>query len=299
MTVLAVGAYALDLYMFGDRIPGRGESVTAFDLASAGGGKAANVAVAAARLGANSRLVAVLGDDPEGDAALAVLERDGVDVEACTQVRARTARSFILVDAMGDQYVMTWPGAASQLTAEAATTQAARLLAGSVLVLQGEVPVAVSAAAAAAAHDAVTVLLNPSPVEEFLQGAGVDLLRRADILVANAMEYEYLAARTEILPPAVVVTRGAQGANVLVGDRRTAIAAPVVDAVDTTGAGDGFTGALAAALQAGRSLHDGVELGCRAAAMSVTRRFCAPSYATARELGIAPLGGGSGTTPRG
>ncbi|GAA3006102.1 PfkB family carbohydrate kinase [Streptosporangium longisporum] len=308
MTVLAVGAYTLDLYMFGDRLPATGESVDAFDYATAHGGKAANVAVASARLGAPTRFVGCLGDDADGPAALAALRADGVEVGDCaTAGGTATGRSFVYVDGGGRQIVMTWPGAANLLPASRAAATAASLPPGSVLVLQGEIPVETSAAAAAAAPPGVRLLLNPSPAAAFLGGTGRDLLGRADVLVLNEGELSVLAGgtpgaragpvqglRSRTRGRTVIVTRGEHGAEVVDDHGTMLIGAPVVDAVDTTGAGDAFTGALAAALRAGASLAQGVRLGCRVAAVSVTRRFCAPSYPSASELGVAPFHGPSG-----
>ncbi|MER5647522.1 PfkB family carbohydrate kinase [Streptosporangium sp. NPDC002524] len=302
MTVLALGAYTLDLYMFGDRLPVAGESVNAAEYATAHGGKAVNVAVAAARLGAPARFVGCLGDDADRLAALEALRADGVEVGDCAVAEGvATGRSFVYVDGTGRQIVMTWPGAADLLDPARAAATAARLPAGSVLVLQGEIPVATSCAAAAAVPPGVRVLVNPSPARAFLGTGGADLLSRADVVVLNEGELSVLtgghaANSPESLRPrtrggAVVVTRGERGAGVSDDHGTMLVDAPRVDAVDTTGAGDAFTGALAAALRAGVSLAAGVGLACRVAAVSVTRRFCAPSYPSAGELGLAPLHG--------
>lgn len=320
MTVLAVGAYTLDLYMFGDHLPATGESVDACDYATAHGGKAANVAVASARLGAPTRFVGCLGDDADGPAALAALRADGVEVGDCaTADGVPTGRSFVYVDRHGRQIVMTWPGAANLLPVSRAAATAAGLPDGSVLVLQGEIPVATSSAAAAAAPPGARVVLNPSPPGPFLGDTGEELLGRADVLVLNEGELSALTtgatgARTGRAGPGrgstaglspvellrlgtrgrtVIVTCGERGAEITDDHGTTLVGAPRVDAVDTTGAGDAFTGALAAALRGGASLAQGVRLACRVAAVSVTRRFCAPSYPSASELGIAPLRGPS------
>lgn len=302
MTVLALGAYTLDLYMFGGRLPSAGESVNAAEYATAHGGKAANVAVAAARLGAPARFAGCLGEDAERLAALAALRADGVEVDDCAIAKGvATGRSFVYVDAEGRQIVMTWPGAADLLAPERAAAAAARLPAGSVLVLQGEIPVVTSCAAAAAVSPGVRVLVNPSPARAFLGADGADLLSRADVVVLNEGELGVLTGgRAEDSSRslglrrrggAVVVTRGERGAEVSDDHGTMLVDAPRVDAVDTTGAGDAFTGALAATLRAGLSLAAGVRLACRVAAVSVTRRFCAPSYPSAGELGLAPLHG--------
>ncbi|MGC5010868.1 PfkB family carbohydrate kinase [Streptosporangium sp. DT93] len=335
MTVLAIGAYTLDLYMFGDHLPATGESVEAFEYATAHGGKAANVAVASARLGAPTRFVGCLGDDADGPAALAALRADGVEVGDCaTAGGTATGRSFVYVDGEGRQIVMTWPGAANLLPASRAAATAARLPPGSVLVLQGEIPVETSAAAAAAAPPGVRLMLNPSPAGPFLGRDGEELLGRADVLVLNEVELSALAgdgrdtgtgrdgagrdgrgtgggragaareAAGDVRPVealrartrgrAVIVTRGENGAEMIDDHGTMLIGVPHVDAVDTTGAGDAFTGALAAALRGGASLAQGARIACRVAAVSVTRRFCAPSYPSASELGIAPFHGPPG-----
>ncbi|MEV1245283.1 ribokinase [Nonomuraea sp. NPDC049750] len=339
MTVLAIGAYTVDLYMFGDHLPAEGESVDAVDYATAHGGKAANVAVASARLGAPTRFVGCLGDDTDRLTALAALRADGVEVDGCaTADGIATGRSFVYVDAHGQQIVMTWPGAANLLPPSRAAATVSELPGTSVLVLQGEIPVATSSAAAAAASPDVRVLLNPSPAGPFLSETGEDLLSRADVLVLNESELSALAlsglapsamapsamapsamAPSAMAPSAmaqcapaedtddaveclrrrtrgrtVIVTRGEHGAEIIDDHGTMLIGVPSVNAVDTTGAGDAFTGALAAALCTGASLAQGVRLACRVAAVSVTRRFCAPSYPSAAELGVAPLQGAPG-----
>ncbi|MEV6157992.1 ribokinase [Nonomuraea sp. NPDC052129] len=304
MTVLAIGAYTVDLYMFGDHLPAKGESVDAVDYATAHGGKAANVAVASARLGAPTRFVGCLGDDTDRLTALAALRADGVEVDGCaTADGIATGRSFVYVDAHGQQIVMTWPGAANLLPPSRAAATVSELPDTSVLVLQGEIPVATSSAAAAAASPDVRVLLNPSPAGPFLSETGEDLLSRADVLVLNESELSALAENTDDAVErlrrrtrgrTVIVTRGEHGAEITDDHGTMLIDVPSVNAVDTTGAGDAFTGALAAALCTGASLAQGVRLACRVAAVSVTRRFCAPSYPSAAELGVAPLQGAPG-----
>ncbi|MFI9589079.1 PfkB family carbohydrate kinase [Nonomuraea sp. NPDC052265] len=303
MTVVAIGAYIVDLYMFGDHLPEPGESVNAADYATAHGGKAANVAVAAARLGAPARFLGCLGDDAARPVALAELRAEGIEVGDCTTaVGVATGRSFVYVDSGGRQMVMTWPGAADLLLPAQAATVAAGLPAGSVLVLQGEIPLEISYAAATAAPAGVRVLLNPSPAGPFREGTGKELLARADLVVLNEGELSALAGDTpgdlddlrgRTRGRTVVVTRGEHGAEIADDGGTMLIDVPSVRVVDTTGAGDAFTGALAAALCAGAGLVRGVRLACQVATVSVTRRFCAPSYPSAAELGIAPLRGPS------
>ncbi|TYK53421.1 ribokinase [Actinomadura decatromicini] len=300
MTVHILGAYIHDSFMYCRALPRSGESVAAHTLADSDGGKGANQAVAAARLGAPVRFIGSVGDDPIGDRALELLRREGVGATGVARVPGTaTGRSFILVADDANQIVATWPGAADALDLADVDRALAHLVHGDVLSIQGEIPLAVSLHAARVASARATVVCNASPVEQFL--AHPDPWSDIDVLIVNDLEGHDLlgtSGRHSGQPPAdatvalsarlgvptVIITHGAHGATLFDGRISTHLAAPKVTAVDPTGAGDAFAGAFAAELSKSESLYHSCQTAIAVASYSVTRRLCVPSYPTRNDL---------------
>jgi ribokinase len=269
--VVVVGSINADLVVVAERLPGPGETVSGGRFARHGGGKSANQAVAAARLGADVELIGAVGDDELGEAAVAELAGEGVDVTGVVRVAEPTGVALIVVDAAGENQIALAAGANGALAAE----HVPALGDGEgVLLLGFEVPDAAVAAAARAAAG-WTVILNPAPPREIPP----EVLAVHPLLTPNAGEAKRLtgegdpeaAARAlrERTGAPVVVTLGGDGVLVLDDDIER-ISAPEVDVVDTTGAGDTFNGALAAELAAGRPLRDAAAFAVAAAARSTT-----------------------------
>jgi ribokinase len=269
--IALVGSINLDIVVGVDRHPARGETVLGDDRQELPGGKGANQAVAAARLGAQVAFVGRVGDDDAGRRLRDGLAAEGVDV---THVRvdadAPTGVALIAVDRAGENTIVVSSGANARVSA--ADVEAARhvLANAAVTLVQHEVPEDAVAAAIAAAGG--TVVLNPAPARP--------IVAQVDVLVPNRGELEALAgragdpvglARGLEAARAVVVTLGSEGAVVVEGAHVEHIPAPRVDAVDTTGAGDAFCGALAQALDAGADLVEAARWAVRAAAASVTK----------------------------
>lgn len=269
--IALVGSINLDIVVGVDRHPAPGETVLGDDRQELPGGKGANQAVAAARLGADVAFVGRVGDDDAGRRLRDGLTAEGVDV---THVRvdadAPTGVALIAVDRAGENTIVVSSGANARVSA--ADVEAARdvLANAAVTLVQHEVPEDAVAAAIAAAGG--TVVLNPAPARP--------IVAPVDVLVPNRGELEALAgragdpvelARSLDSARAVVVTLGNEGAAVIEGSRVERIPAPRVDAVDTTGAGDAFCGALAQALDAGADLVEAARWAVRAAAASVTK----------------------------
>jgi ribokinase len=269
--IALVGSINLDIVVGVDRHPAPGETVLGDDRQELPGGKGANQAVAAARLGADVAFVGRVGDDDAGRRLRDGLAAEGVDV---THVRvdpdAPTGVALIAVDRAGENTIVVSSGANARVSA--ADVEAARdvLANAAVTLVQHEVPEDAVAAAIAAAGG--TVVLNPAPARP--------IVAPVDVLVPNRGELEALAgragdpvelARSLDVARAVVVTLGSEGAAVIEGDRVERIPAPRVDAVDTTGAGDAFCGALAQALDSGADLVEAAHWAVRAAAASVTK----------------------------
>jgi ribokinase len=285
--VLVVGSVNADLVVSVARLPGPGETVTGGRLARHGGGKSANQAVAAARLGAAVELVAAVGDDDLGAEALAELEREGVGVAGVARIAGTpTGVALIVVDEAGENQIAVASGANGELGREA--VEAAVTGAGpaggaapgarppAVVLLGLEVPdAAVRAGALAGAAAGARLVLNPAPAR-VLEDAVLDL---GPVLTPNAAEALALtgaadpeaAARslTERTGAPAIVTLGAEGALLAEpGAAAERIGAWAVEVVDTTGAGDAFNGALAAGLASGAPLADAVRLAVTAAGMS-------------------------------
>jgi ribokinase len=280
VSVTVVGSLNEDVVVAVDRLPGRGETVIARATTLAPGGKGANQAAAAARLGAAVQMVGRVGDDPAGERQLAALAEAGVSVAsvARTQGVPTGSATIPVEDGTGENLIVVVPGANAALDAADAEADAVRQAA--VVLLQLEVPLATVTAAARAAGG--TVVLTPAPP----QPLPVELLEHVAVLVPNEHELVHLAgaAPAERAPAelaalarglggsAVVVTLGARGALLVpTGDGEPLLQPPpVVTPVDTTGAGDCFCGALGGALAGGAPLAEAVRWAVAAAALSTT-----------------------------
>lgn len=294
--MVVVGAINVDLVVPVPRLPAPGETVAGPSLERYGGGKGANAAVAAARAGARVRLVGAVGDDDLGADALAALQADGVDVG---QVRRRagtsTGAALIAVDPGGDNQIAVAAGANATVEPADAAAAVDHGPPGAVVVVSTELPTpVVRAAAEAAAAASLRCVFDPGPVVP-----GLDAVLAAGPLVTpNLTECRQLAARPLASPQEaartvairtgapVVVTMGAGGVLVVTadGDVEHRPARRVV-AVDSTGAGDTFTGVLAAWLAAGAGLDAAVDAALVAASLSVTAagaRTAMPSWAAIR-----------------
>jgi ribokinase len=278
--IAVVGSVNLDIVVTVERHPAPGETVLGDDRVDLPGGKGANQAVAAARLGRQVAIVGRVGGDAAGRGLRAGLAAEGVDVGHLGEdPQAPSGVALIAVVPGGENTIIVSPGANARV-GEDDVREAAELLAGAAVTLvQLEVPqVAVDAAVRAARG---TVVLNPAPARP-LDAA---LLAEVDVLVPNRTELGLLAgagapadagaavalARRVQGPGSVVVTLGAEGAVVVEPSRVERVPAPVVDAVDATGAGDAFCGALADALARGAALVEAARWGVAAAALSVER----------------------------
>jgi ribokinase len=216
------------------------------------------------------RLAGARGADANGELLAAALGRDGVDISAvAVRPDVPTGVALICVDAAGNNQILALPGANATVTPPAACSAA-------VWLCQGEIPTeAIVGTLAAARADGALAIVNPSPVNAI----DPDLVRRFDLAIVNELEHEALAGH---LPQRVVLTRGAEGVVLLPQNE----AFPAIDArvVDTTGAGDAFTGALAAGIAEGMNLREAIARAVVAAGISVEREGCQPSYPTRAEV---------------
>ncbi|MCF2529856.1 ribokinase [Yinghuangia soli] len=306
--LLVVGSVNADLVVRVPRHPRPGETVLGGDLAVHPGGKGANQAVAAARLGAQVAFAGRVGSDAHGSMLVDGLRRDGVDVSLVGTEPGPSGVALITVDGRGENAITVSPGANGRLGPDAAEALEPALRAAAVVSLQLEIPhetVAEIMRRCGRAGTRVVLNLSPGP-----WAAPTDVWRLCDPLVVNEHEALDAAARpgdgtaesalapvdrarrimrgthaVDARPRSLVLTLGAAGAICIDGDGEPAhVPAPAVEAVDTTGAGDAFTGALAWRLACGDSLLDAVRYAVRAGAAAVTAEGAQPSYPTPDRL---------------
>lgn len=301
--VVVVGSANVDLVVAVPRHPRGGETLLGGGLQRLPGGKGANQAVAAARAGgAPTSFVGAVGRDDDGALLLDALRGDGVDVTAVDRTASPTGTALVMVDGDGENAIVVAPGANADVGPGVGVAVVA---AGPAVVLaQLEVPVDAVVAAFRARPDAARSVLNAAP-SRALPAA---LLAATDVLVVNEHEARDVLAGEHgdeggdegpadptdtarallALVPAVVLTLGARGCVVAVRDGDpVAVAAPVVEAVDTTGAGDVLCGVLAARLADGDALVVAARTAVVAGALAVTRAGAQPAVPTAREVAAA------------
>ncbi len=276
--IVVVGSLNLDTTVRVPRLPVPGETVLGLGHFSDAGGKGANQAVAAGRLGSQVAMIGAVGADTAGDRLKFNLDAAGVDVGAVHVDPERpTGIAVISVDEEGENLIVVSPGANASLFPEHLSRHSQMLGEAAVVLAQLEVPVETVAAAAASARG--RVLINPAPARDLPD----ELVDRADVLIPNQTELGMLAgvptphtrdesadaART--LDGDVVVTLGADGALVVAGGDVTHVPALEVKAVDPTAAGDAFCGGLADAIAGGADLVEAARWAVRCGAVTVTR----------------------------
>ncbi|WP_316524380.1 ribokinase [Kitasatospora brasiliensis] len=297
--VTVVGSVNRDLVLTVEELPRPGETVLARGFVEGVGGKGANQAVAAARLGSRVRLIARVGADAE--AVLRSLAAEGVDVGAVrTAPESATGIASVVVDRAGENTIVVNPGANAELSVADLPRRLVRS-AGEVVLVQHEIAAEVVAATVLRAREqGAVVVLNPAPARP----PAPEVLAAVDVLVPNLGELatllgaqppvgpagaRELLARAALPCRAVVVTLGADGALVVRPDAPAVhLPAPAVEAVDTVGAGDTFCGALADSLARGADLLAAAERAVRAASLAVTGLGAQCAMPTAAQLDAAP-----------
>ncbi|MEI5103418.1 ribokinase [Streptomyces sp. PmtG] len=294
--LLVVGSANADLVTAVERRPGAGETVLGSDLAVHPGGKGANQAVAAARVGARTALLARVGDDAYGRLLRDAQESAGVDTAGVLVGGAPTGVALITVDPSGDNSIVVAPGANARLTPADVRAAAGLFAAAPVVSTQLEIPLETVAEVVRALAPGARLVLNPSPPAPLPR----EVLEACDPLVVNEHEArvvlegagapvpgepeEWAAGLLALGPRSVVVTLGARGALVAWAGGAERVPSVRVDAVDTTGAGDAFTAALAWRLGAGEDLATAARFAVKVGALAVTRAGAQVSYPTAAEV---------------
>jgi len=287
----------MDLVVKTPRIPALGETILGGDFFMVPGGKGANQAVAAARLGADVHFVARLGDDLFGRQSLANFESMGVKTRhVVVTPGVASGVALITVDAAGNNVIVVAPGANGALSPDDVKGAEVEIHRAGAVVAQLEVPLETVTCAAHLAYEAgVPFILDPAPAVALHR----DLLKRVSVLTPNETEACILTgvevtdessarcAAEKLLAcgvQAVVVTMGARGYVLADGASMEFVPAIPVDAVDATAAGDAFTGSLAVGLAQGQALRDAAALAARVAAISVTKMGAQPSMPTRQDM---------------
>ena len=276
-TVAVIGSVNLDIVARVARLPAPGETVTGAKLHRFPGGKGANQALAAQRLGADVSLVARVGDDAAADEALALLREGGVDLSACVAIPdVATGTALIAVAPSGENQIVVAPGANRYLLPdqlEVPDTDA--------VICQLEVPVETVVSVAKAYKGFFCVNLAPA------MEIDVAVLQRANLVIVNETESDWYGASLSACGGLVATTRGSGVASLERGGELVAEAQPTaVEAVDATGAGDTFTAALTVALVEGQTPVKALQFACAAGAMAATKMGAQPSLPMRSEVVI-------------
>lgn len=289
--IIVVGSLNMDLVVRSPRHPRPGETLLGGEFRTYPGGKGANQAVAAARVGAMTDMLGCVGEDAFGEALLANLRQEGVETRFVSREKSASGVALITVSDDGQNTIVVAQGANALLAPEDAGYAAELFTPGSVLLTQLEVPLETIAHTVnlARAHG-TTVILNPAPAQP-LDGA---LLAQVDYLVPNQHELALLTGESEVDAGVnalremgvrnVLVTLGGDGVLLASETTRIHVPAYAVKAVDTTAAGDAFVGAFGAALAAGLPPQEAVRWGNAAGAIAVTRVGAQPSLPTRAEV---------------
>ena len=303
-SIAVVGSLNIDLIAYIQRVPNAGETLIGDDFQMGFGGKGANQAVMAARLGASVSMVGALGDDVYADMTFENLERQDVAARHVARVRGSSGVAPIWVEPDGSNRIIVIPGANDLVDPDTAAAAIRSMTGVGAVIGQLEIPQRVTLAAFRAAREVgATTILNPAPAAPI----DPELFTIADWLIPNEHELALVAggaidldddqaliACARRLGPQLVVTLGARGAAVVGLDRVDRLPATPVQAVDSTGAGDGFVGSFAFGLASGLDEVRASRLGIACASDSVTRHGTQSSYASpeqARAIVERVLGG--------
>ncbi len=271
MMITVIGSINMDLVVGTDRFPKQGETVLGNLYTTVPGGKGANQAVAAARLGDQIHMVGAVGNDAFGMQLLDGLEKEQIDTQGVKKTNGASGIANILLSE-GDNRIIVVPGANHELSNADIDAQKAVMKKSSMVILQLELPIPVVEYTLQVAKElGVPAILNPAPAAGFTEA-----MKEADFLTPNETEAEELFGANwelelERYPNRMVVTLGKNGARYFDGDKHVTVEGFPTTAVDTTGAGDTFNGALAVALSEGNDFKEAVRFANAAASISVEK----------------------------
>jgi len=292
--ILVVGSLNADLVVCTPRFPQPGETISGEDLQVIPGGKGANQAVAAARLGANVSMLGRVGKDSFGDFLLDNLEANNVDTHLVQRDDASTGTATIIVDSNGQNSIVLSAGANGKVSS--ADVEHASFSTFDLLLLQLEIPTpTVLSATKLAKQNGVRVILNPAPAKQLPN----ELISLADFIIPNETELSLLTGMDVANIPSaekaakvllekgvqnVIVTLGSKGALIVNKETNAHVDTYQVNVVDTTAAGDAFIGGFASVLDSSNSLADAVRYGCACGALATTKFGAQPSLPTKEEV---------------
>lgn len=291
-SIVVIGSINMDLVVRAPRHPQPGETILGTDFQTFPGGKGANQAAAAARLGGQVQMIGRVGMDAFGNSLCENLKKDGVDTSFVLPTEGVSSGvALITVNEVGQNNIVVVPGSNSRLSPEDIRSAEEAFEAASTVLLQLEIPVeTVTEAVRLAKKHGTRVILNPAPA----QALSPSLLRQVDILIPNENELALLTGMQPILVGAeslksiglgcLIVTLGSKGVLVLEGNEHLHILAHEVHVVDTTAAGDAFVGAFAVALSEGKPILEAATWGNAAGAMSVMVAGAQPSLPQRKSL---------------
>ncbi len=269
--IAVVGSINADLVVQMPKLPGRGETVSSAEPAWFPGGKGANQAVAAARMGGNVSMFGAIGADEPGQMCLSALKQSGVNVDAVVKVSSPTSTALVMVEHSGENQIVVADGANQY-----ASFDAAQISAADAVLVQFEIPESVIVEVGKAAKGIFCV--NAAPVRELSD----ELVSLIDVLIVNEHEYAQLGEPKSGL---VIVTAGAK--EVVAYQNGEVVAKsqpPKVEALDTVGAGDTFVGAFVVAYASGITILDALDLACAASALSTLKLGAQSGMPTAIEV---------------
>jgi len=295
--IVVVGSLVFDLVAWAERRPQKGESLLGTDFGMFPGGKGANQAVQAAKLGAEVFMCGRVGEDFFGESLIANLKKEKVDITFVIKDKeTTTAVGCIVIDKEGDNSIVMVPQANMRCKTEDVDRVKKIIAQSDLLLLQLEIPLLVDIyAARIAKQEGVKVILNPAPARDIPD----ELISLSDIITPSEIETQILTgvkadnmdnikkgAISLIKRGAkvVIVTLGEKGALMVTESKDLHFPAYKVSAVDTTGAGDAFNGALSVAIAEGRELEEAIKLANAAGALSVTKRGAQPSLPQREEV---------------
>jgi ribokinase len=295
--ITVVGSSNTDMVIKTSKLPAPGETILGGVFFMNPGGKGANQAVAAARLGGKVSFIAKTGDDVFGKQARQIFEGENINTDYLMMDTGHPSGvALITVDAKGENCIVVAPGSNSYLSKEDIELAREQIIRSEIVLLQLEIPLETVAYTANIAYDAgKKVILNPAPATQISD----EILSRLYMITPNEIEAELISGIpvTDIESAklaaqhlfdrgvkVVIITLGSKGALLFTREKTKLIPSPKVDALDTTAAGDVFNGAIAVAISEGSELEEAVEFACKAAAISVTRMGAQSSAPYRKEI---------------
>lgn len=286
--ITVIGSINMDLVTSTNKIPKVGETVLGHSFHTIPGGKGANQAVAAARLGADVTMIGAVGDDSFGQPLLDHLTNQGINTKSIMKVNGTSTGIASIIVSEADNSIIVVPGANNHITPELIEKHEDKIINSNILLLQLEIPLeSVIRAVELAKKHGIRTILNPAPIQKLPK----ELLEMVDYLTPNEHEQALLFASVdgteqelENIKEKCIVTKGAKGVMIYNNCEKIEIPSIQVEAVDTTGAGDSFNGALATALCEGLDIEEACRFANVVGAISVTKLGAQTGMPTKKEV---------------